>query len=160
MEKFIKGKITHLGSDAIEKNSQLEISLQDVTLMDTPAKMIASTMVSNPKTFPISYTLQYNPADIKSHHTYIVSARINGSDHKALYINDMHTPVKLTSSASVTIDIPVIRVNSKTCGPVKCLTPKTCPYGYEKKDGCEICRCHDPCNPPGKVGISPQTDLH
>ncbi len=30
---------------------------------------------------------------------------------------------------------------------------KMCPYGYQKKDGCEICRCHDPCNPPGKVII-------
>jgi hypothetical protein len=39
----------------------------------------------------------------------------------------------------------------KACGPVKCPKPKTCPYGYQKKDGCEICKCNDPCNPPGKV---------
>lgn len=41
----------------------------------------------------------------------------------------------------------------KACGPVKCPgnKPKKCPYGYQKKDGCEICKCNDPCNPPGKV---------
>jgi len=42
----------------------------------------------------------------------------------------------------------------KVCGPVKCPgATKTCPYGYEKMNGCEICRCHDPCNPSGKVRI-------
>ncbi|CAF2981569.1 unnamed protein product [Rotaria socialis] len=40
---------------------------------------------------------------------------------------------------------------AKACAPVKCPgKPKSCPYGYQKKDGCEICRCSDPCNPPGK----------
>jgi hypothetical protein len=43
----------------------------------------------------------------------------------------------------------------KACGPVKCPgKPKVCPYGYQKKDGCEICKCNDPCNPPGKVVIT------
>lgn len=41
----------------------------------------------------------------------------------------------------------------KVCPTVKCPgnKPKSCPYGYYKKDGCEICRCNDPCNPPDKV---------
>ena len=40
----------------------------------------------------------------------------------------------------------------KVCAPVKCPKPKTCAYGYQKTlDGCEICKCNDPCNPPGKV---------
>ena len=40
----------------------------------------------------------------------------------------------------------------KLCKPVNCGGKmKTCPYGYHKQDGCEICKCLDPCNPPGKV---------
>jgi hypothetical protein len=41
----------------------------------------------------------------------------------------------------------------KVCGPVKCPggKSKVCAYGYQKKDGCEICKCNDPCNPAGKV---------
>jgi hypothetical protein len=44
---------------------------------------------------------------------------------------------------------------NKTCKPVDCKGKiKKCPYGYEKtKDGCEICKCHDPCNQSGKVPI-------
>jgi hypothetical protein len=43
---------------------------------------------------------------------------------------------------------------NKVCGPVNCRgKPKTCPYGYQKHDGCEICKCSDPCNPSGKVII-------
>ena len=60
VENFITGKIIHIGSDTIDQNSQLEISLRDVSLMDVQAKLIASTIISNPKTFPISYKLQYN----------------------------------------------------------------------------------------------------
>ncbi len=45
-------------------------------------------------------------------------------------------------------------IDKKVCKPVKCPgKPKECAYGYQKKDGCEICRCNDPCNPPGKVII-------
>ncbi len=40
----------------------------------------------------------------------------------------------------------------KICKPVDCKGKiKKCPYGYQKHDGCEICKCYDPCNPPGKV---------
>jgi putative lipoprotein len=113
IEKFITGKITHIGSDTIDKNSQIEISLRDVTLMDVQAKLIASTIISNANTFPISYKLKYNPADIKPDRTYALSARINGPDNKLLYINDVHTPAKLMdTTSSLTIDIAVIRGNN------------------------------------------------
>jgi len=40
----------------------------------------------------------------------------------------------------------------KTCRPVDCGGKvKHCQYGYRKQDGCEICKCHDPCNPPGRA---------
>jgi putative lipoprotein len=158
VEKFITGKITHVGSDIIDKNSQIEISLRDI---DVESKLVASTIISNAKTFPISYKLKYNPSDIKPAHTYALFARINGPDNKLRYINDVQTRAKLTDTTSLTIDIAVIRTSNtsmtklndqKSCRPVKCPgEAKVCPYGYERKDGCEICRCHDPCNPPGKV---------
>ncbi|UJR09900.1 hypothetical protein I4U23_014122 [Adineta vaga] len=40
----------------------------------------------------------------------------------------------------------------KSCEPVKCMGKlKKCQYGYQKRDGCEICKCDDPCNPDGKA---------
>jgi putative lipoprotein len=110
-EKFITGKITYIGSSSIDKNSQVEISLRDVSLMDVASKLIASTNVSNAKTFPISYQLKYNPSDIKPHNTYAVSARITGPDSKLLFINDVHTQVDFKGSTSPTVNIAVIRSN-------------------------------------------------
>jgi len=110
-EKFITGKITHIGSSSIDKNSQVEVSLRDVSLMDVASKLIASTTVSNAKTFPISYQLKYNPSDIKPHQTYAIFARITGPDSKLVFINDVQTHVHFTGSTSPTINIAVIRSN-------------------------------------------------
>ncbi|CAF1409769.1 unnamed protein product [Adineta steineri] len=50
-----------------------------------------------------------------------------------------------------TLESQALASNDKTCKPLNCGGKiKTCPYGYHKQDGCEICKCYDPCNPPGK----------
>ena len=117
------------------------------------------------KKFPISYTIKYNPLDIKPYAQYAIQVRITGPGDKLLYINDVRTPVDFKKSTSPMVDAAVIRVggssttdttnpsNKKKCGPVKCPgKPKQCPYGYQKNlDGCEICKCNDPCNPTGKT---------
>lgn len=111
-EKFITGKVTYPGAAKIDGNVQVEVELRDVSLMDAPSKLIASTKISNPKTFPISYKLSYNPSDIKPGLTYAVSARITGAGTKLLYLNDVRKTVTFTQTASTTIDIPVIQGNS------------------------------------------------
>ena len=108
-EQWITGKITHIGSAKIGENVQAQVSLRDVSLMDTAAQLIASIKISDPKTFPISYKLQYNPSDIKSGHTYALSAMITGSGDKLLYINDFRTIAPLIEIPSPTVDIAVIR---------------------------------------------------
>jgi putative lipoprotein len=109
VDKFITGKITHVGSNHIDKNAQIAVSLQDVSLMDAAAKFLATTSISDAKTFPISYKLKYNPADIKPHHTYAIMARITGPDNRLLFLNDVETRAEFTGSRSPTVDIAVIR---------------------------------------------------
>ncbi|UJR36199.1 hypothetical protein I4U23_028932 [Adineta vaga] len=47
-----------------------------------------------------------------------------------------------------------VAAGEKGCAPVNCHgKTKTCPYGYQKKNGCDICKCHDPCNPQGKAKL-------
>ncbi|CAF4272668.1 unnamed protein product, partial [Rotaria sordida] len=87
----IERKVTHTGPSTIDKNSQIQIQLRDVSLMDVASKLIASTTINGAKTFPISYKLKYNPSDIKPHHTYAISATINGPDQQLLFLNDVHT---------------------------------------------------------------------
>ena len=110
-QQWITGKITHDGSAMIDEDVQVDISLRDVSLMDVASKLISSTTVSNPKTFPISYKLSYDPSDIESGHVYALSARISGSGDKLWYINDVHTQVPLTETPSPNIDVAVIRGN-------------------------------------------------
>ncbi|CAF0785497.1 unnamed protein product [Adineta ricciae] len=161
-ERFVTGKITHDGVNHIEKNSKVEVRLQDISLMDAAAKVIALVTITQATEFPIPFKIEYNSAEIKSHRSYSVAVRINGPNNQLQFINDMNIRVDLTKP-SPTADVPVIRIgkapnmvssktkDKKVCGPVKCPgKSRVCPYGFQKLDGCEICKCHDPCNPPGK----------
>lgn len=103
--------MTHAGSAKIDGNVQVKISLEDVLIMDAPAKLIASTTVSNPKSFPIAYKLQYNPSDITRGHIYAVSVSITGSDGKLLYSNDVQAVAPLAETPSPNVDVAVIRGN-------------------------------------------------
>ena len=77
--------------------------------MDVAAKVLGMTAIVDPKSFPISYTLKYNPTDIQLGHTYSMSARITGADGQLRYINDVHTRAELTGGTSPVIDIAVIQ---------------------------------------------------
>lgn len=112
VEHFITGKITYDGSKIINKNSKVQISLRDVSLMDVASKLISSTIISDAKTFPIAYELKYNPSKIKRGLTYALSARITGPNNNLLFITDIRTVAQLIDNPSPTIDIPVVQ--SKT----------------------------------------------
>jgi uncharacterized lipoprotein YbaY len=111
--KVITGKVTHTGQNNIDKNFKVHVELRDVSLMDTASKVIGSTVVSDAKTFPVSYKVSYNPSDIKPGHTYAMQARITGPGDKLQYTNDVHTPAELKGTTSPVIDIAVIRGERK-----------------------------------------------
>jgi len=141
-EREITGKLTWTGKDLIDPSWKIQIELRekDVTLP------IASTLVRDAKTFPISYTLKYKPSDIKPDHIYLLFVRINGSDDQLLFTNHAGTPIVFTEVKAPVMDLTLHRVeehSGKACTPVKCSTP--CEFGHETKDGCEICECRDPC---------------
>lgn len=77
--------------------------------MDVASKVIATTTINDAKTFPISYTLKYNPSDIKPGHTYALSARITASGDKLQYINDVRTSPDFSQTKSPTVNIAVIK---------------------------------------------------
>jgi len=150
LEKEITGKITCTSAQTIEPSWKVHIQLHDKTVTDATLAIIASTVITDAKTFPIMYKLKYNPALIKPDHTYALFVHIDGSDNQHLFLNNIHTPVVFTDGKVPVIDIiltPVQEQQDKACSPVQCPAgkPKQCAYGYEKKDGCKICKCHDPC---------------
>ena len=97
------------GPKDLPAQSIVEIRFQDVSLMDTATKVLGSINITGIQSFPISFSVRYNPSDIRSGHRYSLSARIIGPDGKLHYINDMHISVDLSKSAEPTIDIPVIK---------------------------------------------------
>ncbi|CAF1157263.1 unnamed protein product [Adineta steineri] len=50
------------------------------------------------------------------------------------------------------LESQALNSNNKTCKPLNCGGKlKTCPYGYRKQDGYEICKCYHLCNPSEKA---------
>lgn len=78
--------------------------------MDTAAKLIALVTITQATQFPIPFKIEYDSAEIKSHHSYSVAVRINGPNNQLQFINDMNIRVDLTKS-SPTANVPVIRGN-------------------------------------------------
>ena len=68
------------------------VTLADTSLMDAPAKVIATQVIPNVTAPPINFVLSYDPAQIIANHTYSVSARIE-VDGKLRFITDTHYPV-------------------------------------------------------------------
>ncbi|KAG0251473.1 hypothetical protein BG011_007589 [Mortierella polycephala] len=67
-------------SRGIAPNSQIEIQLADVSLMDVPAvtlsKYLIKTGLEEFRPFPIDFRLSYDPAKIEERNTYAVSVRV------------------------------------------------------------------------------------
>jgi len=141
-EREITGKLTWPSKDHINANWKILIELREKDVM-VP---IASTILRDATTLPISYTLKYKPSDIKRDRIYLLFVRINGSNDQLLFTNHAGTPIVFTDVKALVMDLTLHRVeehSGKACSPVKCSTP--CEFGHEKKDGCEICECRDPC---------------
>lgn len=116
MDKFVTGKVTHIGAKEIAKNSKVQVELRDTSLMDVASKLIGTTTITDATSFPISYKVKYNPAVIVPGHTYTMSARITGPDGSLTYINDMHTPAAVAGSSAPVVDIAVIQGERKDYG--------------------------------------------
>ncbi|WP_081454187.1 YbaY family lipoprotein [Vibrio furnissii] len=86
----VSGTMAYRERIALPDNAVVTVTLQDVSLMDAPAKVIATqTFETKGKQVPFAFELAYDSAQIDARHTYSVSARIelNG---KLRFITDTH----------------------------------------------------------------------
>jgi putative lipoprotein len=97
----ITGTVTYRNRSALPPTAVIEVSLQDISLADAPAKVISTQKIeAGGKQPPFAYELPYDPAQIDPRHTYSVSARITeGSE--LIFISDTVYPV-LTRGAPMT----------------------------------------------------------
>jgi putative lipoprotein len=107
--KSISGTVHYLRKIGLAPNSTLQVSLQDVSVADAPAKQLATQVIRNAETAGLSFNLEYSTADIQAGHTYAISAQIE-SEGRLIFINTEHFPVELGVDYLQPLDIRVDNV--------------------------------------------------
>jgi len=90
----LDGEVFYLQRIALPPTATLSVSLQDVSLMDAPAVILAEQKGPIKGQVPLPFHLNYDPAQIKPGHSYSVSARIE-QDGKLLFITTERHAVQL-----------------------------------------------------------------
>jgi uncharacterized lipoprotein YbaY len=81
----ISGTVTYRQRIALPSNAAIQVVLTDITQLDVKAEIVAEqTIRTDGQQVPIPFELAYNPAIIKSNHTYSVRAKIT-SDNKTIF---------------------------------------------------------------------------
>ena len=105
----ITGTVTYRERILLQPGSRLQVTLQDVSRADAPAKDIADITQADPGQVPISFEIPYHSKDILADADYSLQARIVSGDGRLLFINDTHTPV-ITNGAGTHADIVLVGV--------------------------------------------------
>lgn len=86
--KTIEGTLAYRERIALPSNAVITVTLQDVSLADAPAKVLAKQQFeSDGAQVPFDFSLSYNSAEIQANHRYSVSARIE-VDGKLRFVTD------------------------------------------------------------------------
>ncbi|OCX18459.1 YbaY family lipoprotein [Pseudomonas graminis] len=91
----VDGEVFYLQRMALPPTATLKVSLQDVTLADAPAQILASQNGPIKGQVPLPFHLTYDQKQVQPGHTYSVSARIE-VDGKLLMISTECYTVDLT----------------------------------------------------------------
>ncbi|MBV4471886.1 YbaY family lipoprotein [Pseudomonas siliginis] len=72
----LDGEVSYLQRIALPPSATLSVSLQDVSLADAPAIVLAEQKGPIKGQVPLPFHLSYDPAQVKPGHRYSISARI------------------------------------------------------------------------------------
>jgi uncharacterized lipoprotein YbaY len=96
-----------IGSEA---NAKLVVQLQDTSLADAPALVIAKRAWKVNR-FPIAFAIHYSTSKIVYGRIYSLQAMIKNINNELLYINDVHVGViPMGMNRTKFLDVPVIQV--------------------------------------------------
>ncbi len=90
----LDGEVFYLQRMALPPTATLSVSLQDVSLADAPAHVLASQNGPIKGQVPLAFHLQYDPRQIQPGHRYAVSARVE-ADGQLLFISTEQHTVRL-----------------------------------------------------------------
>ncbi|MEZ8822857.1 YbaY family lipoprotein [Vibrio amylolyticus] len=106
----ITGSIVYRERIALPENALVTVKLQDISLADAPAEIIAvNQFETNGAQVPFNFDLAYDTRKIKANHRYSVSARIE-VDGKLRFINDTVYPVINDQNDTSHVELRLISV--------------------------------------------------
>ena len=104
----IEGSIWYRERIALPPSAEIRVLLEDVSRMDVPAEVIASTQVEPQGGPPWAFSLPYDPEKLQERGRYVVRVRIE-DDGRLLFINTESTPA-FGRDPKTPLDIRVSRV--------------------------------------------------
>ncbi|EGU52513.1 lipoprotein-related protein [Vibrio orientalis CIP 102891 = ATCC 33934] len=106
----ITGTLAYRERIALPDDAVVTITLQDISLADAPAKVIAKHRFETAGSqVPFEFDLAYDPAKIEARHRYSVSARIEVNG-KLKFITDTSYPVVTDADKTDNVDLRLIGV--------------------------------------------------
>jgi putative lipoprotein len=93
----LDGEVFYLQRIALPPDATLSVSLQDVSLADAPAIILAEQKGPVKGQVPLPFHLNYDPAQVKPGHRYSVSARIEVNG-QLMFITTENHAVQLDGS--------------------------------------------------------------
>lgn len=106
----IIGTVAYRERIALPEQAVVTISLQDVSLADAPAKVIATQRIETQgKQVPFNFELAYDASKIIDQNRYSVSARIE-MDGQLLFITDMYYGVITDTAHTTQVDLNLVGV--------------------------------------------------
>tara|TARA_Y100001960_G_C14741059_1_gene863040 strand:- start:99 stop:527 length:429 start_codon:yes stop_codon:yes gene_type:complete len=106
----ITGTVAYRERIALPDNALVTVTLQDISLADAPAKVIAKhRFETNGAQVPFEFDLAYHTAKIEPRHRYSVSARIE-VDGKLRFITDTSYPVITDEEKTDNVNLRLIGV--------------------------------------------------
>jgi putative lipoprotein len=106
----VTGSLAYRERIALPNNARITVALSDVSKMDVAAEVISSqAFMSEGKQAPYDFSLGYKLQDIKSNHTYAISARIEVNG-KLIFITDTANHVITDASTTNNLDLMLVKV--------------------------------------------------
>jgi putative lipoprotein len=91
-QAILPGTASYLERIALPPDAALDVSIEDVTLADAPAEVIATARVAPAGKPPIRFGIGYDPERINAGHRYVVRASIKQGE-RLLFSTDQAHPV-------------------------------------------------------------------
>jgi putative lipoprotein len=89
----ISGEVTYRERMALPPDTRIRVWLEDVSLADAPATLLAEQRIESARAVPVPFQLNYDPDQIQPRHRYAVRAEIRSSSDQLLWTTTGHTGI-------------------------------------------------------------------